>query len=141
MVWQNDDGLTVRFGTEKPVSDLGGEQVFGIKHVITIDFDYADLPAHTAGAKVMSRGSKLVPGHYLESATLTVLEAFDSGGSATLTIGTIDTDESTTWDADGIDVAIAETAIDTEGEIVNCDGDQVGSVLSNSVPGYVIMST
>lgn len=136
--WNNDDGLYVRFGTTKTVEANGGESTTdGKKRTVTVRFKYSDLAA--AGTeKILLEGVTIPSGAFLESATLTVLEAFDSSGNtATLSLGLIDSDRLTAWDADGIDATIAETAIDAVGDVITCDGALIGTVLSNSVPGYI----
>jgi len=136
MSWYNDDGLYVRFGTEKTVPALGGENsTEGQIRRVNIDFEFSDLAA-TGTEKIIGEGVVIPSGVFLKSATLEVLEAF-AGATATLTLGLIDTDRTTAWDADGIDAAIAVTAIDAIGDTIACDGALVGTVLSNSVGGYV----
>lgn len=136
MSWYNSDGLYVRFGTEKTVPALGGESsTDGAKREVTIDFDYADLAAFGT-EKIIGEGVVIPSGVFLESATLVVETAF-AGATATLSLGLIDTDRSTAWDADGIDAAIAVTAIDAVGDTIACDGALIGTTLSNSVGGYV----
>ena len=82
--WTNDDGLNVRFGTERAalsveghVSTMGDEQeaVFSITGTDITSAD-ALLSAHpTVG---------IPDGSHIISATLYVTTAFTSGGSATL---------------------------------------------------------
>ena len=113
MVWVNDDGLVVKFGTEEADRGKGG---------IFTDKMYGDCTVYEFD---------------IRAAELEPLVAFTSGGAATLTIGLYDTDRTTALDADGIDAAIALTAIDTVGEKVTCDGALVNTVLSNDTPCLV----
>tara|TARA_R110002096_G_scaffold177090_2_gene353538 strand:- start:329 stop:844 length:516 start_codon:yes stop_codon:yes gene_type:complete len=128
--WTNDDGLNVRFGTERAalsveghVSTMGDEQeaVFSITGTDITSAD-ALLSAHpTVG---------IPDGSHIISATLYVTTAFTSGGSATLTMGLWNDDGDGTFsvnDADGIDAAVALTAIDAVGDHLACDGALVGS--------------
>lgn len=138
MSWYNNDGLYVRFGTEKVVSAVGGESVTdGNNRVLTFDFDYTDLAAFGT-EKILSEGVTIPDGAFIKSAVLTVLTPFDSAlDTATLTVGLIDSDRTTAYDADGLDVAIAQTAIDAEGDEVVMDGAAVGAVVDNTVPVYI----
>ena len=136
MSWNNDDGLYIRFGTEKPVVALGGESTTdGNNRVITLDLTYADFAA-TGTEKIISEGLTIPNGAFVKSAVFTVSTAF-AGATATLTFGLIDSDRSTAYDADGIDAAIAVTAIDAVGDEITCDGAVVGTVISNTTPVYV----
>lgn len=137
MSWTNDDGLYIRFGTEKTVPALGGESTTdGNNRVVTIDLSYSDLAA-TGTEKIISEGTTIPDGAVIKSATFHVSTAFTSGGSATLTFGLIDSDRSTAYDADGIDATIAVAAL-TVGTTITCDGAVVGKAISNSgTPVYV----
>jgi hypothetical protein len=131
MAWNNDDGLHVKFGTEKPDPVIGGESsTDGFKRKITINLKYSDLAA-TGSSAIIADGVFIPDGVYIDSATFTVTTAF-AGATATLTFGLIDADRTTGFDSDGIDAAIAVTAIDAVGDVVNCDGAQIGAVISNS---------
>lgn len=61
----------------------------------------------------------------IKKAQLFVLEAFTTGSSAALNIGTYQ-QNGTVIDADGIDAAIAVAAL-TRGAVIDCDGAQVGA--------------
>lgn len=140
MSWMNDDGLFVRFGTEKPEPALGGESsTDGFKRKVTINLKYSDLAA-TGTEKIIAEGVFLPDGAVLDSATFTVTTAF-AGATATLTFGLIDSDRSTAYDADGIDAAIAVTAIDAVGDTINCDGAVVGTTISNSGTPVMVTAT
>jgi hypothetical protein len=76
-------------------------------------------------------------GAIIVNADLVITDAATSGGSATLTIGTYNA-AGTVVDADGIDAAIALTAIDADGDVVQCDGAQVSGVVTvGSAPVYI----
>lgn len=133
--WINDDGLKVKFGTTKSEVGLGGESTTdGNDRVLTFDFTYADLAA-TGTTKYIPNVS-IPNGAVLREAKLHISTAWTSGGSATLTIGLYDTDESTAYDADGIDATIAVAAM-TEGTTITCDGAVVGKAISNTTPVIV----
>ena len=132
MSWLNDDGLFVKFGTEKPAVDGAGENTTdGDIRTIAVEIGFAEMGA--TGTTILSDGVSIPSGVFLESATFTVTTAF-VGATATLGFGTIDTDRSTVHDVDGIDAAIAITAIDAIGDTIACDGALIGTVLSNSTP-------
>lgn len=130
MSWTNDDGLYVRFGTEKPEVARGGESsTDGMHRTLTIDLDWDKLGT-TGTAKVLD-GMIIPDGAVLKEATINVSTAFTSGGSATLQIGLIDTDRSTVYDSDGVDAAIAVASL-TAGTEINCNGSAIGKLISNS---------
>ena len=128
--WTNDDGLNIKFGTERAVvSPSGavstmGDEAQAVFKITGTDVGSSDalLEAHpTVG---------LPDGAHIISATLYVTTAFTSGGAATLSIGLWNDDGDGTYsvnDADGIDSAVAITAIDAIGDHVACDGALVGS--------------
>lgn len=130
---QRFDGLTVGYGTHTLDDNVFGQyagtsirkqasmEIVGTKLELTT-ITSASFPPQAIQVK---RGSKIL------SATFVVTEAFSTGSSPTLTIGTYKYDSSdgtvTADDADGIDATIAATAIDAIGEVVNCDGALVGT--------------
>jgi hypothetical protein len=66
----------------------------------------------------------------IHRATLQVVTAFDSAGDAgTLDIGTYSA-AAVVDDADGIDVDIAQSAIDAVGEVVACNGALVAGIIT-----------
>lgn len=137
MSWINDDGLYIRFGVEKTVETLGGESTTdGNDRTLTMSFAAEDLGALTVN-KIMLEGVTVPDGAVLRSATLNVTEAF-VGATGTLDIGLVDSDRTTEFDFDGIDAAIAVTAL-TEGAVIECDGVLIGTVLDNTLPMYVTM--
>ena len=134
--YKNADGLYVSTGLSEAKKSLeGSTNNFGHEREIIIDLDYTRLPTFgTASTFVNDVPTVAVPkGALLKSATLTVTTAF-TGTGATLDIGLAKSD-GTAIDADGIDAAIALTAIDAIGETVTCDGALIGTVLANT--GFV----
>ena len=128
--WTNNDGLNVRFWTEKGaavksghLSTMGDEK----QAVFTItgtDLGSSDALLDTHPLVGIPDGSHII------SATIYVTTAFTSGGSATLTIGLWNDDGDGTFsvnDADGIDATIALSAINAIGETISCDGALVGN--------------
>lgn len=135
--WLNDDGLYVRFGTDQAESAVTGcPSTFGTERELVVDIDYSELPAFGDASTFINTipVTALPSGVILKSGTITVTTGFTSGGAATLTLGLAEKD-GTAIDADGIDAAIALTAIDTPGEEVVCDGALIGTKLAAT--GYV----
>lgn len=103
----------------------------GPTEVVEIAFDYeqanSGLPTVNANVDV---GVLTIPANaYIKSATLFVGTAFTSAGSATLDIGTEQTD-GTTVDADGLDtIAVASL---TANSVHVLDGAQVGASVGSN---------
>lgn len=134
--WTNSDGLEVKFGLD--AAKLGkvssGRE---LEQHITVVLDATDTAL--TGGRVDSDNPVLIPaGSYITQAFFRVITAFDSGASATLDLGLgIEAGTYTGGDEDGIDVAIAETAIDTAGKVVVCDGALVrGTAVTGAVDLY-----
>lgn len=133
---RNIDGLYLEYGTDKTaVAQVGVPCTYGSRSEVVLTLEASRMTL--AGGLVGGRPNTTIPpGSFIESVTLVVTEGFDSGGSATLDLGLCNEDGSyTNLDEDGFDVAIAETAIDTAGKKVNCDGAYVGTV-TGTVVGY-----
>lgn len=127
--WTNSDGLVVGFGTHSvdnnvPAEDAGNGSVKVVKLVIK----GTSLEDTVSVASLPPQAVKIKRGSRITRAFLQVVTAFTSGGSATLDIGTFAAD-ATPDDADGIDAAIAVTAIDAVGDLVTCDGALVGGTV------------
>lgn len=134
--WTNSDGLEVKFGLDaaKLGKVAGGNE---LEQHITVVLDAADM--NLTGGRVDSDNPVLIPANsYITQAFFRVITAFDSGASATLDLGLGLADGTYTGgDEDGIDLAIAETAIDTAGKVVVCDGALVrGTLQSGAVDLY-----
>ena len=109
----------------REIEDVLGSKYAGSNgvNILNYVFSYDDLPVAT-----LDEAQQRIPANsFIVSATLRVLTAID-GTTPTLTIGLVEKD-GTTIDADGIDAAIAESAIDAVGETVLCDGALVGARL------------
>ena len=111
MVWQNGDGLTVKFGTEEAATARGGHYSEGDqgRHVIEFLIDWKDLLSATASIlgsvasvadpKVGSQGVAIPKGFIPEFMETTAVSAFTSSGtigSATMEIGLIQADDRVT---------------------------------------------
>lgn len=138
--WINDDGLRIRFGTDKATPALGGESTTdGNNRVVTVDLAYGDFAAFGT-EKIIAEGVHIPDGAVIKDATFHVSTAFTSGGAATLSFGLIDRDRSTAYDADGIDATIAKTAL-IAGATINCDGAVVGKLISNGGTDVMLTAT
>lgn len=123
MSWTNADGLTVLMHEEQGTVKDQGNAVNGAKSTLVVDIPDATLiPSSVA---TPAANDPFIPaGSYITDAYLVVETAFTSGGAATLTIGTYESD-ATAIDADGIDATVAVAAL-AANKAVACDGAQVG---------------
>lgn len=134
--WTNGDDLVVGFGTHTVDNNVPAvTTVRGAVKTLQVVIDYTKVPQNTTFAQtdvapqsaIIKRGSRIL------SASFVVTTAF-AGTSATLNIGTwgVKTREygitPAVDDADGIDAAIALTAIDAIGATVQCNGALVNGV-------------
>ena len=125
--WTNNDGLVVGFGTRDSKNNNGATvRTEGNVEIFSMELDWNTLPA-AAGTAPSSKSIPIPANSLIHRATLRVTEAFVSGGATTLDIGFVNA-AGTVIDQDGVDAAIAKTAIDAVGEVVQCDGVLVGGV-------------
>lgn len=134
--WTNQDGLVVGFGTHTEDNNVAGVYGSGpIKTAVKYLPDASDL--EVVGSLTVASFSPqdiIIPrGSRILEATFQVTTAFATGDSGALNIGTntglVDS-AFTADDENGIDVAIAESALDAVGAVVACDGALVGGVTS-----------
>lgn len=142
--WVNDDGLRIRFGTGEALVTRGGVVENGVEHVVEIELLASDLKAYddsTDPTTILDWNTRIPAGAFLKSAELTVLTAF-AGATATLDIGLVNASDQeaafTDEDDDGIDAAIAVTAIDAAGDTITCDGALIGTTLGSDSGGYLV---
>lgn len=123
MSYNNTDGLRVLTGADQGAAiDAGTTAVSEVK---TLVVDIADATTLGTSAATPTANDPFIPaGSYITGANIIVTDAFTSAGSATLTVGTYEQD-GTAIDADGIDAAVAKTAL-AANLAVACDGAQVG---------------
>jgi hypothetical protein len=142
MAWTNEDGLVINFGTERAAVNKTGTSAASVVQTLIVDLDWTDITtvaAHTGN--ISARDAFIPAGAAIKSAIFSVSEAFTSGGSATLGIGT-GTVAGVAIDADGVDATVAKTALDAIGDQVQCDGAQVGSTLSvGTADAYIYFTT
>lgn len=135
MPWINESGLPIRFGTELAADGHGGQYRWnGPMAEYEYDVEFDGLEAFGTPS-FLARTVRIPDGMLLTEATFEVSQPFTSGGAATLTFGFHNAD-GTAYDADGIDAAIALTAIDAVGDTVVCDGALVNALLQNPVKKY-----
>ena len=128
--WQNDDGLTVRFGQDQAretQSLMAKSGQVGPKEYMIVDLVWDDLPTFTTDLNndgtnngFSDQDAYIPAGAYITKASVIVTTAFTSAGATTLSIGTANI-AGTAIDADGIDVTIAKAALAADLAVV-CDG-------------------
>lgn len=131
MSYTNADGLYVLTFKDKGEVLPQGVTAESPRSALIMDLTLTEVGS-TFGAANLTPNFPFIPaGSVIVGATLVMTTAATSGGAATLTIGTYNA-AGTAIDADGIDAAVALTAIDADGDVVRCDGAQAAGVL-----GYV----
>lgn len=137
MSYTNADGLFVLTNGAQGSANDEGVTVRGARQVITKKLSLAALGSSFGSSNIDPLEAMIPAGAIIVNADLVITDAATSGGSATLTIGTYNA-AGTAVDADGIDAAIALTAIDADGDVVQCDGAQVSGVVTvGSAPVYI----
>lgn len=114
MSWYNNDGLYLKFGTEKTVTTTAGEYVTNgnlreIEFLITLS-SLASTP--TILSDIVSFPTSMI----IQEIVVTAQTAATSGGSATLDIGLQKRDRSTELDYNGFIAALPLASIDATGE-------------------------
>ena len=130
MSYTNDDGMYVLTGTNQ--GDVQDKGVSGkaLRQSLVIDIPDFTAIGSSFGASDIDPLDAVIPaGAIITNAILKITTAATSGGSATLSIGTYNS-AGTAIDADGIDATVALTAIDAAQDLVQCDGAQVGGVVT-----------
>ena len=135
--WTNDDGLQVPFGQDQ-ARETGGipgkVSSSGPLQFLVMDVLFSDIPSDTADLNNdgtnngFSDSDAYIPaGSYITRATFIVETLFAGGTSYDIGIYKQD---GTTIDIDGIDDALLLTVIDGAADVVKCDGDLAGGILS-----------
>lgn len=134
--WTNADGLEVKFGLD--AARLGEVSSSNeLEQHVSVVINATALAL--AGGRVDSDNPVVIPaGSYITRAFFRVITAFTSAGAATLDLGLGLADGTYTGgDEDGIDVAIALSAINAAGLVVVCNGALVGgTAISGAVDLY-----
>lgn len=142
-VWDNDDGLVIKFGVERSKRGRAGEiNSLGAVHTLTWDVDFADIEdngAVGAGFDVDSDAGgnydsfsgfqSFIPANAkVISATIFALTDWaDSAGTMDLDLGVYQKD-GTVIDADGLVVNTLEAALDA-GDLVVGAGSLIGATV------------
>jgi hypothetical protein len=124
MSYTNADGLYVLTGTAQGTELEQGTSAVAISVTEQYEIDFTAVgTSYTANpmAPVIPARSVILDAYLVMRTGAT--------GAGTLTIGTY-TKAGDAVDADGIDAAIATTAIDADNDVVQCDGAQVAGVVT-----------
>ena len=139
--WTNADGLEVWLGTTEAEVTVAGELPSeGDFRKWELDLDLTALA--DASALVPRTRSTLIPKGTFISKVKVINQVAATGTNATLNLGLIRQNKSTTYDVDGLLVAAPRTDWDTAGETkeyvigVTGVGALVGTTLANS--GYLV---
>ena len=140
MAWTNADGLKVLLHGEQGEVQDKGTALGSARQTLVVNVPDMTALGTTFGADNIDANDAVIPaGSVILSATWVTTTEVTSGGAATLTIGTYNA-AGTAIDADGIDAAIALTAINAVGETVRCDGAHLttaGYVASDAYIGMI----
>lgn len=118
MAWTNEDGLIVRFGTEKAEVNKTGSTAENAHKTLVHKFTYADV-ADTDTAAVGPNDAFIPAGSVITRAALYVTTAF-VGATAVLDVG-LKVAAGTNTDDDGI-LSTGIATIDAVGDVVIGDG-------------------
>ena len=137
MSYTNSDGLRVLTGSDQGAELKQGVSAGAMVQTLVLDFDLTAVGT-SFGASDINLNNPYIPANSLIlRADLVMTTPATSGGSPTLDIGTYNS-AGTAIDADGIDAAIALTALDLAGgETVRCDGAHLTTVGRVSVDAYI----
>jgi hypothetical protein len=144
--WQNDDGLTVRYGSDQAretQSLMASPLTFGARKQMVVDINYDDLPTFTTDLNndgtnngFSDQDAYIPAGSYITSATLVVETAFAGGTS--YNIGLYN-QAGTVIDADGIDAGVATAAL-AANLAVDCDGALVATQALVTSDAYLVVA-
>lgn len=117
MAWTNEDGLLVRFDTERSVVAPDGTTNPEV-HTLAVILDSAGLP----GLSDVNDDRASLPANALVVDAYLVCNTAWTGTSPTLTVGLANA-AGVAIDADGIDAAVAVDGVQAAaGDVVACDG-------------------
>lgn len=138
MAWNNDDGLYVKFGTEKATAAVGGELAFLESDMHVTQIELADMSALASSAAIQDDTVTIPAGAFISKVELLVDTAC-TGTSSTLDVGWIDAvDRTSNADDDAFIVAGALATMDAAGDIVTytqgstAHGAGIGTTLSTT---------
>ena len=138
--WVNSDGLAVKFGLDQSkVADGGFSGCESDEKELTVEINGADVPTTDAPVNIVLA---IPSGAQVTEAKLYVRTAFTSSTTnAALDIGLmLDDNDGTysTYDDDGIDAAIARTAL-TAGAQIASDGAKIGTTITDATSGLPLV--
>lgn len=135
--WTNSDGLDVGFGKRDSYNaESATIRTMGNEEILQVALKWDALPSAATNA-ASEKNVPIPAGSVITNADLYILDAFESGGATTLSIGLKRLD-GTDIDADGIDATIAKTAMDADRDVVQCDGALVNGVVDiGAYDGYI----
>jgi hypothetical protein len=138
--WFNPDGLFVKFGTDKTITNRAGEyRTLGALRDIELKID---LTALTTTGVIQSDQTFIPDGYRLEEVEVVAQTAATSGGAPTLDIGLVRNDRTTVVSQTTFVAALAMTAIDAAGEknVLRVGstgaGASMGAIITNG--GYIL---
>ena len=153
-VWSNDDGLVIKYGTERSKQPRAGvTQGYGAVETLTMDVDFSDVLNNAPGAGFdvdsdaggnfdsFSGHQAFIPANALvvRSTFYALTDWADSAGTMDIDIGTYQKD-GTVIDADGLHSAILEAELDA-GDLHVGDGAQIGADVGANDAYIVVQDT
>lgn len=141
MSWFNNDGLLVKFGTEKTVPNLAGEyKTTGALREIELKINLTALTS----SQVIQSDQTFVPANAkIEEVELVATTAATSGGAPTLDVGMIQTDRTTIVSNTGFTAAVALATLTPIGakQVLRPGSAGAGAFVGTTVgtlPGYIV---
>jgi hypothetical protein len=140
--WQNDDGLTVRFGQDqaRETDIVPGFQKMAVNYLV-MDVNGGDEPDYTTDLNNdgtnngFSDQDNYIPAGSFITRAIWINEVLFAGGTD-YDIGLFEQD-GTVINVDGIEEALLVTVIDGTNDTVLLDGAEVGGILSTTLDSYV----
>lgn len=140
MAWMNEDGLYIKYGTEKATPNVAGEYVtVGALREVEVEIDLTDL---TESETVQSDVTFIPSGARIQEIEV-IAETAAVTGTA-IDLGLIRTDRSTELDYNGLLAAFVTASMNADGETTvlrvgsSTVGALVGTTLANT--GYITCS-
>lgn len=113
--WNNNDGLYLKYGTSKATAAAAGDFLaYGSNRIIELKI--SDLTTLTTTAAILDDNVYVPTNCIIEQVEIISDTAATSGGSATLSVGLMKDDRSTTISDTALISALALTSIDGTGE-------------------------
>lgn len=138
MSYTNSDGLYVLTNGDQGTVLTQGVTAGSNRQVMVLDYTLTELGTTFGSSNINPQNPFIPAGSVILSATIVMTTAANSGGSATLTIGTYNS-AGTAIDADGIDATVAVAALGAS-DTVRCDGAHLttdGYLTANAYIGAI----